>query len=107
MFGPGAKIQVTYDQPDRVSEVLRFWREVEEEQTMDLISAEDAAQPLREAVAPEGLRRAQGSCSTSRISATSPCHHVSCSQRSSRPTVSGARYTRTMRRTGFSGSFQQ
>lgn len=31
VFGPGAKIQVTYDQPDRVSEVLRFWREVEEE----------------------------------------------------------------------------
>lgn len=58
VFGPGAKIQVTYDQPDRVCEVLRFWREVEEAQTLDLISVEDAAQALREAVAPEGV--AQG-----------------------------------------------
>jgi hypothetical protein len=58
VFGPGSKIQVTFDQPGRVCEVLRFWREVKEEQALDLISAEDAAQSLREVVAPEGV--AQG-----------------------------------------------
>jgi hypothetical protein len=54
VFGPGAKIQVTFDQPDRACEVLHFWREVEEEQTLDLISADDAAKVLRQVVAPEG-----------------------------------------------------
>ncbi len=58
VFGPGAKIQVTFDQPDRACEVLHFWREVEEEQTLDLISADDAAKVLRQVVAPEGA--AQG-----------------------------------------------
>jgi hypothetical protein len=55
----------------------------------------------------KGLLRAQGSLSTARISATSPCHHASCSQRSSRPTVSRARYTWMTRHTGFSGSCPQ
>jgi hypothetical protein len=58
VFGPGAKIQVTFNGPDTVGQILWFWRDVEEDRVLDILAPDLAADLLRRSVAPDGVQDA-------------------------------------------------
>jgi hypothetical protein len=59
VFGPGAKMQVTFDHPENVAEAYKFWREPVEDRVMDVMPYERAVERFQHDQAYTDLRESR------------------------------------------------